>query len=134
MNKLVLTALGCIAASFALAEPSSVPKQFADCNTLEECLHALNAIAPTRESGAGSPALDAQFAKRLESFGEPAKREVIKRAAGNDKGWRELAGWLLLYWKSFDESDVPALIQALHADPGFSPAGILGVAQCVAAK
>jgi len=116
----------CAAAGVALAQPSNLPAGFANCETLQTCIHALDLIAPSRESGAGSPSLDRQLAIRLEAFGEPAKREVLKRAAGTDKGWRRLAGWLLMYWQSFNDSDVPALIAALQAEPGGGAARALG--------
>jgi HEAT repeat protein len=124
--------LGCSVLGFAfwvtaaLAQPPELPSQFANCQTLQACMRALDGVAPSRQSGAGSPSLDRQFAERLETFGEPAKHELLKRAAGQDKGWRELAGWLLMYWRSFDDHDVPDLIAALHADPGGGAARPLG--------
>lgn len=127
MGKLaLLTGPLCCAASLALAGPTPVSPSLSDCRTLAACLRQLDAIAPTHKSGAGSPSLDAEMAGRLESFGVPAKREVLKRAAGDDKDWRELAGWLLMYWTSFDVSDVPDLVKALHADPGGGAAKPLG--------
>jgi HEAT repeat protein len=120
----------------AFAQSPEMPSEFAKCQTLQACIHALDAIAPSRQDSAGSPSLDSQFAKRLETFGEPAKREVLKRAAGNDKGWRGLANRLFEYWQSFDERDVPALILALHAAPGEGaalPLGRIGTPEAIKA-
>jgi HEAT repeat protein len=110
----------------AVAESAELPTEFANCQTLQACIGALDTIAPSRKDGHVVPSLDSQLAKRLETFGEPAKREMLNRAAGEDKGWRELAGSLLMYWEPFDERDVPALIAALHAEPGGGPARPLG--------
>jgi len=134
MRNFALIGVCCLAASAVAADPPEMPSQFARCQTLAACFEALDVIAPSRKNGAGSPGLDEQFAKRLETFGEPAKREILKRATGSDKGWRELAGWLLMYCQSFDERDVPALIAALHADPGGGaarPLGLIGTPEAI---
>jgi hypothetical protein len=113
---------------FVAAVPAgseTIPGRFAACKVLDECLGALDAIAAQRTGGWGSD-LDKQFAARLESFGRPAKLELLKRAAGDDRGWRNLAGSILMYWQSFDLADAPALIDALHREPGGWAARPLG--------
>ena len=94
-----------------------MPGGFAKCTSLDECFHALDLVAAQRMFGSTS-AGDEQFAVRLEQFGKPAKRELLKRAAGDDRGWRNLADAILLYWQSYDPADVPLLIEALHKNPG----------------
>ena len=54
----------------------------------------------------------------LKQFGEPAKHELLRRAAGNDCGWRHLARAILWGWGPWMPSDVPELRLALLKDPG----------------
>lgn len=102
----------CIAASAALAAP-----KFEDCRTLDECLAAMDADAHSR-SGGSTAKQDDVYRARLESFGEPAKRVLLARASGDDSGWRNVAGAVLMDWKPLGPEDVPALIAALKKDPG----------------
>jgi HEAT repeat protein len=95
---------------------------------LDACLQALNPVAAQRTLG-WSVATDAQLAARLEVFGPPAKRELLKRAAGEDRGWRKLSDAILMYWPHFEPADVPLLVAALHKNPGgwvARPLGVLG--------
>ncbi|HWA03758.1 MAG TPA: HEAT repeat domain-containing protein [Rhizomicrobium sp.] len=77
-----------------------------------------------------------KFAARLEQFGQPAKLELLKRAAGDDRGWRNLSGAILMYWHSFDTTDVSALIEALKKEPGgwiARPLGHIGTPEAIEA-
>ena len=58
------------------------------------------------------------IAKKLSTFGESAKRELLRRAAGGNAGWRNLSGAVLANWKNWSPSDVPELHAALRLDPG----------------
>jgi HEAT repeat protein len=117
MHKFLVALFCCFAAGVAVAESPQMPSQFAKCEVLDDCLHALDMPAAQRADGSSSD-LDAGFAVRLEQFGQPAKRELLKRAVGEDRGWRNLSGAILMHWQSFEPADVPALIAALHKEPG----------------
>lgn len=72
----------------------------------------------------------------LQQFGEPAKHELLRRAAGNDRGWRHLAGAILWGWGAWTPSDVPALRSALLKDPGgwlARPLGEIGTPEAIRA-
>jgi HEAT repeat protein len=123
----------CLATSVVFAAAQEGPGRFSDCRILSECLAALDATAAQRADGASSP-LDANFAARLEQFGRPAKLELLKRSQGENRGWRNLSGAILMYWRSFEPADVPALIQALHKEPGgwiALPLGLIGTQEAI---
>jgi len=72
----------------------------------------------------------------LQQFGEPAKHELLRRAAGNNRGWRHLAGAILWAWGSWSPSDVPELRSALLKDSGgwlARPLGEIGTPEAIGA-
>ena len=135
MIRYVLAGVFCIAAVAAMAAARQIPEGFAQCAVLDDCLSALDTVAKHSADGSSSN-MDAGFAARLAQFGQPAKRELLKRAAGEDRGWRNLAGAILMNWPSFEPADVPALIAVLRKEPGgwiARPLGRLGTPEAVAA-
>src|SRR5258708_1570858 len=70
----------------------------------------------------------------LKQFGEPAKHELLRRATGDDRGWRHLAGAILWGWDSWTPSDVPELRSGLLKDPGgwlARPLGQIGTPEAI---
>lgn len=114
MRKLSMLVAGCVFAFSAAAAERS--PGFEECRTLEECLAAMDADAHSRSHGAGSKQDDV-YRARLETFGERAKRALLARAAGDDRGWSNLAGAVLMEWQPLGPDDVPALVAALRAEP-----------------
>jgi len=87
------------------------------CPTLPACLSILDAVVPARDCGCTKGAGKA-IADKLRRFGEPAKQDLLRRAAGTHPGWRNLAGDILSYWRAWFPSDVPALRAALQLHHG----------------
>lgn len=104
-------------------EAYSIPPSFSACRSLDVCLLSLDSVASTADDSTG-PAEEA-IAKKLSTFGEPAKHELLRRAAGTDAKWRNLSGAILANWKTWSPSDVPELRAALRLDPGGWMAGPL---------
>ncbi|MBO0765724.1 MAG: hypothetical protein J2P50_14205 [Hyphomicrobiaceae bacterium] len=79
-----------------------------ECPNWPVCLALLDAYLPSlkphQSSGVGQP-----IANLLQRFGDPARQELLRRAAGADAGWRNLAGEILAYWGSWSPADVPAI-------------------------
>ncbi|MEG9436680.1 hypothetical protein JAO29_10965 [Edaphobacter sp. HDX4] len=94
----------------------SLPSAFSGCRNFESCLSALDSKARTSD-GSTSPDEEA-IAAKLSTFGEPAKIELLRRAAGDNIGWRNLSQAILYNWKTWSPSDVPELQAALRRDPG----------------
>ena len=94
----------------------SLPSAFSACRNLESCLKALDSKARTSDGSAGPD--EEAIAAKLSKFGEPAKIELLKRAAGDDMGWRNLSQSILYNWKTWSPSNVPELRAALRRDPG----------------
>lgn len=135
MLKYLLAGLFCFLTGSTFASPPEMPASFAACKALDECLKALDATATRRADGSGWDG-DAKFAARLEQFGQPAKRELLKRAVSENPGWRNLAGAILMNWQSLEPADVPALIEALQKEPGgwvARPLGRIGTPEAIAA-
>ena len=103
-----------LAPSLSFAIP--VPPGLDHCPTLGECLRLLDSVVPAMDNGEGSNS--EILARDLERFGEPAKQELLKRASGQQPGWRNVAGAILWSWDSWSPADVPALRDALRKDPG----------------
>ncbi len=103
----------------------SIPPSFSACRSLEICLRSLDQIASTSDGSIGPD--EEAFTRKLSTFGEPAKRELLKRAVGDDAKWRNLSGALLANWKTWSPSDVPELRTALRLDPGGWMAGPLRI-------
>ncbi len=130
MRRFLLGLACCIAATAAFAAP-----KFEDCRTLNECLKAMDADAHSRSHG-GSYARDDAYRAKLETFGEPAKHELLKRAASEDRAWSDLANSVLEKWEPLGPKDVPALIAALKRNPGgwvARPLGRIGTPEALAA-
>jgi HEAT repeat protein len=87
------------------------------CRTLPACLALLDAVVPARDCGCTNGAGKA-IAERLRRFREPAKQELLRRAASAHPGWRNLAGDILSYWDAWSPADVPALRAALQVSHG----------------
>ncbi len=105
-------------------EAQSIPPNFSACQSLDACLRNLNSVASTADGSTGPD--EEAFARKLSTFGEPAKHELLRRAAGSDAKWRDLSGAILADWKTWTPSDVPELRAALRLDPGGWMAGPLG--------
>lgn len=86
-------------------------------------MHSLDPIASASDGSVGPDELE--FTHKLSLFGEPAKRQLLQRAAGDDPGWRNLSGAILANWRVWSPSDVPQLRAALQRDPGGWMAGPL---------
>ena len=86
------------------------------CNTVSSCLSFLN---PSAARSDGSINEDAERAfKLLRPFGEEAKQELLKRASGKDRGWREFSQSILADWHDWSTEDIPLLRDALRRSPG----------------
>jgi HEAT repeat protein len=123
MRRLLPILICCIAAGMAAADAPSA--RFKDCRALDACLAAMDADAHARSHG-GSYARDDTYRAKLETFGELAKRELLKRAASEDRDWSDLADSVLEKWEPLGPKDVPALIAALKRNPGGWVARSLG--------
>lgn len=95
---------------------ASVPSSFRLCRSLDACLRSLDPVAFKADGSIGPD--DEAFTRKLRTFGEPAKHELLQRAAGDDAGWRNLSQAILENWKTWTPSDVPALRSALQKEPG----------------
>ena len=116
-----------LAALFLMASPVmaiEVPRGLDDCPSLEGCLQLIDQVVPAHDSGEGSNAI--VLANKLRRFGDSAKHELLKRATGDNPGWRNVAGAILSEWHSWTPSDVPELSEALRKDPGGWVARLLG--------
>jgi hypothetical protein len=111
-----------------------VPPGLDRCRTLDGCLTLLNGVVPATDDGEGSNS--EILARDLERFGEPAKQELLKRAAGPHPGWRNVAGAILWSWNLWSPADVPALREALRKDRGgwvAKPLGEIGTPDAIKA-
>lgn len=88
-----------------------------ECPTLQACLAILDAVVPALDCGCTNGA-GKSVVEKLRRFGEPAKQDLLRRAAGAHPGWRNLAGDILSYWAAWSPADVPALRAALQLDHG----------------
>jgi len=111
-----------------------IPAGMHTCSSLAECLKLLDGVASTAGPGMGPE--EEEIRQVLKQFGEPAKHELLRRAAGTDRGWRDLAGAILWGWDSWTPSDVPELRSALLKDPGgwlARPLGEIGTPEAIRA-
>jgi HEAT repeat protein len=120
----LLTALSHAKAQEAVRDPTertraehNIVLELEGCPALPACLVVLDAFVSPRDDGRGSSAARA-IAHKLLRFGEPAKQELLRRAAGAHPGWRNLAGDILQYWEAWSPSDVPAIRAALQLRHG----------------
>ncbi len=95
---------------------TKIPAGIRKCTPLAECMKLLDSVASESDGGIGPEEIEIRGI--LQRFGEPAKQELLRRAAGNNRGWRNLAGAILEGWGSWFPSDVPALRLGLLKDPG----------------
>jgi hypothetical protein len=86
------------------------------CQALPECLMLLDKTVFPRYAQLLHD--EREIANNLRRFGGAAKQELLRRAAGEDPAWRNLAGAVLIYWGGWSPSDVPALRSALQAQRG----------------
>ena len=93
-----------------------VPPGLDTCTPLSACLALLDKVIPQQDDGEGSNS--EILARDLRRFGDPAKQELLRRAAGNNPGWRNVAGAILSDWGTWTADDVPALRSALRMDHG----------------
>ncbi len=117
-----------------LAQAYSIPSGFNECRSLDACLRSLDSRAATSDGSTGPD--EELIARKLSAFGEPAKHELLRRAAGDDAGWRNLSGAVLANWKTWLPSDVPELRAALRLDPGgwmATPLGTIGTRTAIEA-
>jgi HEAT repeat protein len=101
-------------------EEQKLAHQLQGCATLPGCLAILDAFSfPgtyfNEARGAGT-----EIAGSFLRFGEPAKHELLRRAAGDHVDQRTLASAILSVWGawSWSPSDVPAIRAALKLSPG----------------
>ena len=87
------------------------------CPALPACLAVLDTFVSPQDRGQGS-GVGRAIADNLRRFGEPAKQELLHRAADAHPGWRNLAGDILSYWGGWSSSDVPAIRVALQLRHG----------------
>jgi len=99
-----------------LSSAMPVPPGLDKCPTLSACLALLDEVVPANDTGEGNNA--ETITRDLRRFGEPAKQELLGRAAGSHAGWRNAAGAILRNWGSWQPSDVPALRAALQKQHG----------------
>jgi HEAT repeat protein len=103
----------------AFVRPTSagqIPAGMRTCAPLADCMKLLDGVAAKANGGIGPE--EVEIRGILQKFGEPAKQELLRRAVGNNRGWRNLAGAILEGWGSWFPSDVPALRLGLLKDPG----------------
>ena len=113
--------LGCLIALLSsFARPTcatvKIPAGMHTCAPLAECLKLLDGVASEADGGIGPE--EVEIKGILQKFGEPAKQELLRRTAGNNRGWRNLASAILADWGNWSPSDVPALRLGLLKDPG----------------
>jgi HEAT repeat protein len=85
------------------------------CQALTECLMLLDkAELPTGQMLGD----EREITDNLRRFGDAAKRELLRRAVGDHRGWRNLAGAVLRYWGDWSPSDVSALRTSLQLEHG----------------
>jgi HEAT repeat protein len=104
------------------------------CTPLAECMKLLDGSAPKADGGMGPE--EVEIRRILKKFGEPAKRELLRRAAGNDPGLRNLTGAILEGWGAWTPADVPALRAGLLKEPGgwlARPLGEIGTPDAIRA-
>ena len=106
--------LSLLATSHAFA--MKVPRGMDRCPSLDACLQLLDKVVPAYDDGEGSNS--EVLAKNLLRFGDTAKHELLRRAAGTQPGWRNVASAILSEWPTWGASDVPALRKALRMNPG----------------
>lgn len=101
-------------------EEQNLARQLQGCPTLPACLAILDAFVfpgsyVNQVRGAGT-----EIAGNFLRFGEPAKHELLRRAAGDHVDRRNLASAILAAWGawSWSPSDVPAIRAALKLSPG----------------
>jgi HEAT repeat protein len=87
------------------------------CPALPACLAILDAFVSPQDRGQQS-GVGRAITDNLRRFGEPAKQELLRRAAGAHPGWRNLAGDILSYWGDWSPSDLPAMQAALRLQHG----------------
>lgn len=118
----------------ASAHDIKVPRSMDSCTSLEACMAIMDKIVPAESDGSDSGGK--VLATKLKRFGDPAKHELLKRAAGDHCGWRNLAGAILIYWGAWEPSDVPELRAALRKDHGgwlARPLGEIGTPEAIQA-
>lgn len=112
-------------ATSAFAADRALDAKMVGCTTLKACVKIIDANLVDRDDGRiyGD---EADVAGELIRFGEPAKKEVLRRAVGEHAGWRNLAGDVLALWPELVDEDVPQLVEALRRNPGGGVARALG--------
>jgi HEAT repeat protein len=121
-----------------LARPANatvkMPVGMQSCTPLAVCMKLLDGAAPKADGGMGPEEIEIR--RILLKFGEPAKQELLRRAAGTDPGLRNLAGAILEGWRTWTPSDVPALRAGLLREPGgwlARPLGEIGTPDAIRA-
>ena len=111
---------------------AQLPPGMHSCPSLNACLKLLDGVASAADGSIGPR--EKELRGILQRFGDPAKHELLRRAAGNDVGWRNLAGAILADGWSWAPSDVPELRSALLKDPGgwsARPLGEIGTPEAI---
>jgi len=113
----VLAAALWMSASAHSARAADGLPDMSSCQPLGACMALLEKAVPADDTGAWPRGAEVAAAQ-LSRFGEPAKAELLRRARGDEAGWRNYAGAILASWPSWSSDDVPALAAALRRDPG----------------
>jgi hypothetical protein len=106
-----------LSAPLSSARAAGELPDLSSCQPLEACIALLEKVIPAEDTGAWPRGAEVAAAQ-LSRFGEPAKVELLRRARGDNPGWRNYAGAILASWPSWLPEDVPALAAALRRDPG----------------
>ncbi len=100
----------------ASASNLKLPREIETCSSAQACIAVLDKVVPRNSDGSDTGGK--VLAAKLKRFGDPAKRELLKRAVSGHCGWRNLAGAILMYWGEWSPSDVPELRAGLRKDHG----------------
>jgi HEAT repeat protein len=105
------------------------------CANLQRCFAKLEALVLPDDLGRSRIASKG-IATNLRRFGGAAKQELLWRATDGHRGWRNLAGDILMSWADWSPADVPALRAALRREHGgwlARPLGKIGTPEAIEA-
>lgn len=111
---------------------AQLPPGMHSCPSITACLKLLDGVASPADGSIGPR--EKELRGILQQFGDSARHELLRRAAGNDVGWRNLAGAILADGWSWAPADVPELRSALLKDPGgwsARPLGEIGTPEAI---
>ncbi len=99
---------------------SPLNRNLDSCTTLNACVQVLdmNIHDPLTDWDTGLT----DVRVRLQAFGEPAKRELLRRVAGPDRAWRSASGYILGDWPSLGPENLPTLLDSFRMQTGLASA------------